>query len=324
MWSATERDVLQMELRVDYRSRRRGVPDAGLPEPDFAGCARDLVGMDDKFLRSYQGGNVFVYLADKEIHQVGGDLFLTLLLAISDKRRPNNVLSNPEADHRREIEKDEGEGNDHSCHIVISLTPTLQGGHCYRAAFEQVPLFSPQYVHRFVRHIFKEVTMKHPRTVPHGAGVRQGGEFEEVPVSLKTEFRAVPSSELLRDLQQGVLSGIELSREEQGRPRFDEKAFTVDKRSTLMLEPTDRRNPPPIMDVIKSVCAKADEKHFTSAKVIWKVNGRPQTAKFDCDTASIAENRYIKRHTITLQAPLPASCDKIDAHLARSMMSWIS
>ena len=324
MWSATERDVLQMELRVHYKSRRRGVPSEGLDAPDFGACARDLIAMNAKFLRSYQGGNAVVYLADKNIDQVGRRTYLTLLLAISDKRRPDHVLTNPLADQRRQIEKNDGEGNEHSCHIVISLDPVAAGGNCYRAAFEQVPLFSPQYVHRFVRHVFTEVTMKNPRTVPHPAGVRKDGEFEQIPVALKTEFHAVPSTELLRDLENGVLGGIELSREEPGLRKFDDKAFTVDKRSTLLLEPADRRQAPRMMDVIKSVCATANKKSFTTAKVIWKANGNQHTARFDCDTASIAESRYIKRHTIVLEAALPASCDKIDAHLARSMMAWIS
>lgn len=324
MWSSTERDLLQMELRVDYKSRRKGVPDEGLPAPEFSLYARDLISMEDKFLRGYQGSTVTVYLKDKEIYRVGGSDYLALLLAISDKRRPDHVLTNPKEDSRREIPKDTGEGNDHSCHVVICLTPSLPGGHGYRAAIEQVPLFSPQYVHRFVRHVFKFVSMSNPRTIPHSAGVRKEGKFEEIPVSLKTEFRAVPSAELVRDLQNGVLAAIELRREERGRTRFDEGQFTVDKRSTLIVEPADRRNPPPIMDVIKSVCATAGERHFETATVRWKVDGRPFSAKFDCDTAAVAENRYIKRLTVDLKDPLPASCVKIDAHLARSMISWIS
>ena len=325
MWAETERDVLQMELKVHYKSRRRGVPAEALPVPDFSGCAHQLLAMEHPFIRSYQAGAAVVYLADKQINWVGQKAYLTLLLAISDKRRPDNVLTNPLAAQRRQIAKVDGEGSDHSCHVVISLNPSMKGGRYYRAAFEQVPLFSPQYVHRFVRHVFTEVTMKHPITVPHPAGVRaKGGEFEQIPVALKTEFGAVPSEELLRDLENGEFGGIELSREEPGLQKFDDGAFTVDKRSVLYLSPADRHQKPRIMDVVKSVCAKANTKDYSTAKVIWKVNGRTHTAKFDCDSGSVAENRYIKRHTIALENALPASCDKIDAHLARSMMSWIS
>lgn len=324
MWSATERDALQMELRVEYRSRRRTVPSGVLPAPDFKACAEDFSNIEDRFLKQYQAGKAVVYVADKALNNVGRNTFLTILIAISDKRRPDHVLTNPIAEQRRQIEKNDGEGNEHSCHVVINLTPTMEGGHCYKAAFEQVPLFSSQYVNRFIRHVFKQVTMTRPRTVPNPAGVRENGEFEPVPVALKTEFRAVPSEELLNDLKNGVISQIELSREEAGLQKFDEGAYTVDKRSTLLLEPAKNRQMPPISDVIASVCKTASKKEFTTARVRWRAGGQSHTAKFDCDTASIADNRYIKRHTFVLEAPLPASCDKIDAHLARLMMAWIS
>jgi hypothetical protein len=325
MWSSSERDVFQMELSLSFRSRKRDVKNEALSVPNFQKIANDIVFTDfSKDIRIYQAGTVRLYLKDKKIVDFGGKSFLVMLLAISDKRRPNHVLSDPTSASRREISKEDHEGNDNSCHIVVSLESTLQGGRCYRAAFESVPLFSMLYIQRLIRYLLRRVSIERNYTAANPAGVKEKGEFEQVPVCVVGELKAVPSDELLKDMQKGVLGEIELSREEDGTRGFDENSYTVDKRTTMLLKPVNKNALASVMDIVKSVCTTAEKRHFTIAKVTWKANERSQTARFACDTASPIENRYIKRCTFQLPRPLPASCELIDEHLSRSMMSWAS
>lgn len=324
MWSATERDVMQMELGLDFRSRKKEIDHGLLPKPDLALISRDLCAADFvPEVRCYKGGMVRVYLADRSIISVGGNDYLVLLLSISDRRRPNHVLSDPEKALRREIQRNGNEGNDHSCHIVIRQSPTMNGGASYRMAVEQVPLFPLDYIGRYLNRMVRDLSFAKNYSVPHPAGVRENGVPVMVPVRVAAEQRAVPSDELLRDLKNGVLADIELSREIPGAHGFDEHGYTIDRRSSLVVEPRGALNVS-IPQIIENVFSTARSKAFTIAKVRWKNGDRTTTARFDCDSGSPLQNRYIKRLSIKLDESLPASCNKIDQHLARRMVAWIS
>lgn len=323
MWIATERDVFQMELCAEYRPRVRELTNHTFPPPILSDCCNLILNTEDRFVKSYANGKLKTYLSDKKIKDSNGRKFLVLLISISDQRQPDGVLTVPESNTRREIIKNAGEGSDHSCHVVIEVSPVMQGGRYYRAAIEQVPLFTSTHVNRVVRNIFRKATMDSNLKASDPRGIRVNGEFAKVSVALMTEFKAVPSDELLRDLKNGVLSGIELSQEVPGKVGFDQSNYTYDRTRKILVAP----NPvvqARIMDVISSVCAAAKARNFDTAKVVWKNGTKTSSAKFDVDTASVAENRYIRRKSIKLRNPLPASCRKIDDYLAEEMIKWIS
>lgn len=327
MWGAEERDIYEMEILVEYRSRQRSVPSSALPVPDFAAIAHDVVAdvTASDTVRTYMGDNLRAYIVAKDIFTRHGRRFLVLLFATSDKRRPDGVVTDPYAAVRREDRKMDNEGSDHSCHIVIALEPTLPGGRRYRVAVEHVPNMPFSFVARYLKAMLIQLSMEKGYTVPHPSGEKDAGQFKQVPVKVGCEFAFMPSDELIRSLESGTLGGIELSKERPGDRAFDEGAFTTDKKEKLILElRRSRVEKAPIREVIRSVLKSAEEKSYKTARISWKTAGGGHSAEFDCETTLPLSKRFVRKETVKLLNRLAASSERIDDHLSGVMMSWIS
>lgn len=327
MWAANERDIYEMEMVVEYRSRAKGVFSSSLPIPDLQKIAQDVSDDDttSATVRTYMNDSLRAYLADKKITKSGGESFLVLLFSVSDKNRPDGVVTDPFSDSRREERKQGDEGSDHSCHIVISLSPTRPGGKCHRVAIEHVPNISFSFVFRYLKWFFAQLSRDRSYTVDHPAGVKQGGGFKQIKARVNCEFRSVPSDELVQSLQNGEIGEIELVKEIDGLTAFDEKAYTTDTREKLLLKLQKRNTASArVLDVLGSVFRKAEEKKYKTARVTWKTSGVGHSANFDCGTAEPISKRYMKKVTVPLAKRLSASCETVDSHLSGVMMKWIS
>lgn len=327
MWGSDERDIYEMEVLIEYKSRQRNVPSAALPAPDFAAIAFDLVAdvSASTTVRTYMGDTLRAYIVAKDIRSRSGKNFLVLLFATSDTRRPDGVVTDPFSASRREDTKRGKEGSDHSCHIVIALDPTSPGGKRYRVAVEHVPHIPFSFVGRYLKAMLLHLSKDKGYTVQDPAGVKVAGQFKPVPVKLNCEFAFMPSDELVRSLESGTLGGIELSKEMPGNRAFDEGNFTTDKKEKLVLElKKSKVEKAAIVDVIRSVFKSAEEKSYKTARVSWKTAGGMHSAEFDCQTQQPLSKRFMKKETVKLLNRMAASSEKIDDHLSGVMMSWIS
>lgn len=330
MYLSTERDASMMKLVIKVKPRIRikelgKFPFSQIPIRTVADdCANIFTKFGRKLLRTYKKGKIITYLRDVKVSQVGQAWYLMLLLAVSDKRRPDEVLSDPEADSRREIRKRTKEGSEYSCHVVIRLAPDKAGGNRYSMAFEVVPSFGVTFISCYIRYLFRFIAMHQEYTLPDPTGARSGKSSISVPVVLATEVHAVPSDQLLKDLNEGALAEIELSREVSGRQAFDQSHFTYEKRSTLLLKPTQKGLGEKALDAITGICTAGKKKHFEIAKVKWRgEEGRQFSANFDCGSGSVISDRYVKKHTFVLTSPMLASCDQIDVDFSTRLSTWI-
>lgn len=329
MYSKVERDGYMMELVLSAKARSRAKDLATFPftPPPLATLAADCVKLfktaTHPILRSYKSGDVTVYLRDASILPVNGSDYLFLLLAISDKRRPDEVLSDPLMAARRVISKNTNEGSEYSCHAAIRLTPNKKGGNHYRAAFEAVPSFGVYFVNSYLHHLFKLVSVVNGYSRPDPSGAMKANKKQLVNISAVAALNAVPSEELLRDLRLGHMGEIELSREEDGVAGFDQTQFTTKKKSTLVLVPTTVGLSNKVMDFVKTVCQTGGQKNFSVAKFSFTGNtGKQSSVKFDCNTSSVLTDRYIKRKTFSLSNPLPSSCDALDSAFCDELAVW--
>lgn len=329
MWSSIERDAVMMDLLIDAKARSRDTKLTKYPfsTPDLVDVVNDCIVLNQnkQFMRTYSAGQVTVYIRDICLFNEA-EPYAVFLLALSDKRRPDDVLSNPQKNARRDIPKTESEGNEYSCHIVIRLTPTKKAGHRYRLAYEVAPLIASIYINRFIRFVFKEVSILKGYSRPHPSGKKanQNDADEQVYIRLNTNLHAVPSQELINDLKNGTLGNIELSREGDPVKAWDDNQYTTEKKSVVVLKPSQKAIGDKISDVVDSLCASAKKKNYTIATIHWKTNdGRGTSAKFDCDSASPLDQRYIRRHTFSLSKPLPASCAAIDVPFSKSLIAWL-
>lgn len=327
MWGADERDIYEMEVLIEYKSRQRNVRSDALPTPNLAAIALDVLAdvTASTVVRTYMRDTLRAYIVAKDIRTKSGKQFLVLLFATSDKRRPDGVVTDPFSASRREDTKHGDEGSDHSCHIVIALDPTLPGGRRYRVAIEHVPHIPFSFVGRYLKAMLLHLSKVKRYTVPHPAGVKVGGQFKPVPVKVNCEFAFMPSDELVRSLEGGTLGGIELSKERPGNRAFDEGDFTTDKKETLVLKlKKNRVEKARITDVLGSVFKRAKQESYKTARVSWKTAGGAHSANFDCETKQPLSKRFVKKETVSLLNRLSASTEKIDDHLSGVMMSWIS
>lgn len=85
--------------------------------------------MDDVvpiFQRMKDTGRTFPIRADTATMLIGdiqidaAQQFITLLIRLSDKTTPNAVYSDPTAGHFNVLEKQDNEGSDFGCHVIIS------------------------------------------------------------------------------------------------------------------------------------------------------------------------------------------------------------
>jgi len=329
MYSKVERDSQMMELVLSAkaRSRTKYLANFSFTPPSMAILASDCVKLFDAakhpVLRNYKKGEVTVYLRDVNISTVNGCDYLFLLLAISDKRRPDEVLSDPAADARRLIAKTGNEGSEYSCHIAIRTTPNKKGGNHYRAAFESVPSFGVYFVSSFLHHLFKLVSVAHGYSRPDPSGAMTANAKQMVNIAVAVALNAVPSEELLRDLRFGHMGEIELSREEEGVTGFDQSQFTKRKKSTLVLVPTSVGLSNKVMDLVNAVCQTGGKKDFSIAKFSFTGStGQQASVKFDCNTSSVLTDRYIKRKTFVFANPLPSSCDVLHQEFCNELAMW--
>lgn len=330
MYSSTERDASMMKLVVTVkpRSRKKELLDYPFSQVNMDTVATDCVDIfthyGRRLFRTYKGGKIITYLRDAKIHSDGSAKYLMLLLAVSDKRRPDEVLSDPKTESRREIRKAETEGSEYSCHVVIRLTPDILGGNHYTMAFEVVPSFGATYVHWYLRYLFRLISTDKHYNKPDPSGARIGKSGSTVPIVLATEVHAVPSDQLLIDLRNGEIAEIELSREVVGIQGFDQASFTREKRSSLLLVPTQKDFSGKVLDAITGVCMTGKKKHFQVAKVKWRSeHGQSLSADFDCDSASVISDRYVKKHTFDLTSPMLASCNEIEPGFSARLAAWI-
>lgn len=278
------------------------------------------------FKRTYKNGKVVIYLRDAKIESVDGQSYLMLLLAVSDKRKPDEVISDPAVDSRREIKKDSNEGSEQSCHIVIKMTPDKPNGSHYSMAFEVVVSLGATFIHWYLRFMFGHISINRGYKKPNPMGVKSGGQLKDVPIRLVTELHAVPSDQLIKDLKKGELAEIVLSKEIEGVKGFDKDRYTIPKKTSLTLRPVQSTVKGKLLDAIMGVC-KAGKNDYNIAKVSWlAAEGGVKkrfSADFACDSGSVMSDRYVKKQTFILTSSMMASCEAIDGSFSSRLAQWI-
>ena len=274
-------------------------------------------------MRLYMGGKTRLYLQSASIVSIGESQFLVCLLAMSDTRRPDQVFTNPVDDERRVLQKLEGEGLDCSCHVVISCNPTQPGSSSYKLAVENVPTFSVSFVARYIRFVFRKLSILRDISVASPTGEMVNGVPEMVSLIVQSELRGVPSGELLNDLENGVLSEIELVREISAGGGWDEGNYVVEKTNKIIVKPRVATSGAFVMQTLRSACAKGVAQQYSTATIRWKSSGNQKSAKFSCDDVGLLSDRYIKRESFVLADRLPASCEEINPGFARQLSGWL-
>jgi hypothetical protein len=328
-WYANQREALMMNISMKAKARSRKFKGVEFPAPGVAQVGEELVQARDEgliFHKKYHAGQMEIYLQDVSIFEVAGKKYLALLLCLSDKRRPDQVLTDVDGNSRRVFTREDGEGLDHSMHLVISADETLAGSATYRLAVESVPNFSISLAARFIQYLVRKLSTRKDVVFSAHApnGAMQDNVPVEVPLSLASEVRGVPSDELLQDIENGELSEIELVREVQVPGGWDQGNFVREKKYKLSLKPVLKTEGNVIMQALKSTCARAVAENFETATLRWKIDDQVKSARFSCEDAGLLSERYIKSASFDLVESLPGSCETVSATFSRQLAGWVS
>lgn len=325
-WHADQREASMMKISFCSTSRKRGVPSELLPVPDTQQLAIDLENLvkksPDIFQHQTKGGAI-MYLRHAQVLKKPQGKYLSMLIAYSDTRHPDGVISNLKNKKRVIASKNKDDGDEYSCHLVISMTPILDGGRMFYMAYEQIPRFGGIQLERYLKRIFRTVVNNEQNNYHFPDPEDTSSTGKTVRYSVKVELSAVPSDQLIKDLENGEIGRIELIREAPGSKKWDEKGFTTDKRSILILQPTEKAYKTNVMSFIEEICKSGARKKYDTATLRWKHERKGYTAKFDCSSENILSTRYIKKAEFNFDYRLPASSDKIDPGFESRLIKWI-
>lgn len=325
-WHADQREASMMKISFSSTSRKRGLDPKLLPVPDIHLLAADLeelTKLSPEIFQHQTRGGAVMYLRGAHISSQSKGKYLSMLVAYSDSRHPDGVVSNPKNKKRTVSTKNSEEGDEYSCHIVISLKPIINGGRMFYMAFEQIPRFGGMQLERYLKRIFRTVVSYKPNNYCFSNPEDTSSSGSVIKYSVKLELSAVPSEQLIKDLEKGELGQVELIRETPGSAKWDENGFTTDKRSILILQPTEKAFKANVMDFIGEVCKSGAKKKYEIATLRWKSDRKGYTAKFDCATESMLSTRYVKKAEFSFDYRLPASCEKIDSGFESRLIKWI-
>lgn len=232
-----------------------------------------------------------------DIHIDAAQQVVTLLVRLSDKTTPNSVYSNPVVGDFEVHEKQENEGSDFGCHVLISTAQEQGMPNIYTCAVERVSGLPSSLVRRLLSKLlnYEYHDDQSSFSYPHPAGgLNQQGQPRMERCCPHIEMRGRPSDSLIADINNGHLTGISLVKTEQVTP-IAGAAYLRKKESELRLQ-IDQNNLPANTWQSLVQAFQANSGAYGAAKVSYKVpgNSRTVTVEIDTNTGQPLEELYVK------------------------------
>lgn len=250
-----------------------------------------------------------------------------LLVNRCDPNAPDSVYSIPESKQRQVNEKLPGQGAEYSAHIIIGLSPEKGTGH-YFCAIEAAygSGLGSSSVAAFLGHIIRHCKKQKPELfkIPNIDGsTTKRGKPKLVNLVHEVELHGHLSNTFKKDLEKGVLNGIELIGYQKVGGKWDDAGFVKEKHRIIKLGLEKDL----IGDAVKTISAvlknaKADG--LAEMRVSFKdQKGSPNSALLSVDTGSLAKDgQYLKRHYISSANNVSsASIDQVNHAIVKEVLN---
>lgn len=319
MYKAKIRTVQFFQIKLSCKAGRVH----GLPPNKLVYLMSDVEKLaDDDLYRDNRTQTATIYLKNIKIAPDKSEAIL--LINCSDRLAADTVLTKPRDKARREVRKRTGEGQDYSSHIIFRLKPVKGDPDSYDVAIESAPTLPIQRVQQHVNYLFRKCTYTFPDRYErsHPDGVKdKNGKDKKISVINHVELRAIPSEEMIADLNNGQLSNIELITDRLKKTVWDDGNYAVEEKRIVCVKPELTNFLGKKYDLIKSICGMGNKKKYELIKINFKLaNGKhSRTAYLNTIDASPIDERYIKREFINFEIPLPTSCDEINDEVVGRM-----
>lgn len=242
-----------------------------------------------------------------------------LLVRLSDKKAPNSVYSDPEADVFNEHIKEGNVGADYACHVLVSTAAEQAQANVYTCAVERVPGIPYQLVGRLLSKLLNleyHANNNFYKYLAPGGGLDKSGNPRMLRCCPHVELRGRPSSSLIDDINEGRLSGVTLVRTEQVAP-IAGAPYLVKSRSELKLTINHDGVPAQVWNSLQHALQQ-NSGAYGRAKVSYRApnSRRTVTVELDSQTGTPLSDLYIQAFDIApIFPPLAQSTNAIVTRL---------
>lgn len=250
--------------------------------------------------RQYKNGKEWVYIADMRFSEDGKQAHI--LVNKTDKLGADHSVYHPVNKKRRFFDKQDGEGNEHSAHIVWNLEKSPPHNNHLFLLESAVGLSSGTIV-SFFNHVLREVAKKNRAAfqVPHPDGSKdRRGEPRKVNYSCKIELHGHLSKSFEEDLKAGKINEIEIYSETQRDEPFDDHGHAREHRRSVFLEEKPEHKSKGNLSLLKSVFKKSVTEDYEFARVAFRTEEDiPRTVRLHTETGRIINDAlYVKKAKI--------------------------
>ncbi|MBB6465579.1 hypothetical protein HNQ96_001437 [Aminobacter lissarensis] len=239
---------------------------------------------------------------------------IAMLFCLGDRDKADTGVTHFDTGAIRIFEKQEGEVGGLSVHAVVSLKPTKEKGHLYRAVLEDVSGFGRTPIQSFLRSQFKIICDDHEFTFPRD---------DKRPIKTRpmVELTGHASDKLKTSLEEGKLLHIELVDYVEVDFGMDEGKFLKTARRGLNVSVSKALPQGEALKVVEKVRIWANTNGYDTMRVRWKdaSSSRPQSAKVDTAKADAGEAFFIKTAEVSFATPLPDICAEMSDELIAEM-----
>lgn len=313
-----ERIVLFMDVKLSTGARRV----RGLPVISAGELAKKIISLNSKgkVIRKNKSCTESYYLADAKMTRNQDRLFL--LINKSDRRTSDPAFSDPDASTRRVVNKNAGEGQDYSTHIVWSLSPQPHDPDTYLFLMEVSPGMPSPQIAVFLNFMLKEIASLFPGDyiVNHPDGsLDVDGQPKKIKTHTKAELRGHLCDDFIEELRNGSVNSLELFTESDYQQPWDSHGYATEKKRSVSLKVAKGV---PALGVLRDVFKRQKKSGYEQARISFKTEEEVgRSVKVFTDTFQVANDfKYVKKRKIDgFQEKLISSYDALHVPILRKI-----
>lgn len=272
---------------------------------------------ENKTVHSLSNGKIGMLIADIKI--IPEKNLIILLIRLSNQSTPDHVISNlKEGTYRKDCKQD-GEGSDFCCHVIISTKQEQNLPNRYLCFVEYINSIGfnkvKSLLSKFLHYEYQKNEEFFSYPCLSGAKHKDGTPKMERCLPF-IELKGRPSEELIDDLEHGTIKHISLVQTETINS-LDSYPYLNDVEKKLKISTDKEKYPEILWNSLKDLF-KSKSSQYNQAKIKYKKpdSNTSYTINIDTKTGNILSEYYIEYFELTGISPLlEQSSQEIVKHL---------
>ena len=267
--------------------------------------------------KTFNGDQVTSLITDMKIDTLSKTV--TILIDVADQAAPDHSYGNHVARKARHLKKENGEGNGHAAHMVISLVSETGKPNSYLAVLEAMPTISPYRVRSTLNDILRtlcSVSVSGRFTYEKPGGVKKPVSF--VP---HIDLAGHPSDQFKRDIENGNINGLQLIAPATQRTLGQDQFLKVDESLLRVKVSRDIPVGQRLATILRDIKGESDNFPKTRIHIQPERDGKSFHIDLDTETGNVISQAYVKSSRISAIDPLleKAAPEAIVPHFEKLM-----